>query len=463
VPKCENHRPPQASPELPPGSSISNKRWARFIGFGTTALAALSMVPASAAAQTTVYESEDLSVDVGFDAAAVVFVQDDPWFGEAEANIGVDTDGWAEFAVEPQLYVTAPNFVGGELSAGISFVSTKTLGESADGLAVGFDDPSATTLEKLYLGWRGDIGQGTVLDLKAGDFDYQIGTGFLIKDGGRDGGDRGAFYLGARSASRSSALARVSNGGFTFEAFWLGNNPGRSGVRAHVGGANLEYSLSDRTSLGLTYIEVGHFDDPVAAGTAEELKTYDVRASVGFTDQLTLSAEYARQSGADFYDGVGWYIQGDYVFENVSLNPTLTYRYAVVSGDDPATVQNEEFIPLAYGFTDYGQWYQGEITGNWIFANSNQKTHMVKAAAALSDDLSLTGSWINFTLDEPAQLGVLDDDFGNEFNLFLDWQATDELFFSVAGAVMVPSNGAKQFTGGSSTWSHVMLYASASF
>ena len=423
----------------------------------------MSMAPAQVAAQTTVYETEEFSLDVGLDAAAVVFIQNNPWFGEAEANIGVDTDGWTEFAIEPQLYLTVPQVLGGELTAGVSVVGTKTIGESAEGLGVGFDNPSAATIEKLYLGWRGDLGQGTVLDLKAGDFDYQIGTGFLIKDGGRDGGDRGGFYLGARTASRGSVLAQISNGGFTFETFWLGNNPGRSGVRAHVGGANVEYSLSDRTSVGLTYIQVGHFDDAIAANTVEELKTYDVRVSVGLAEGLTLSGEYARQSGAETYDGLGWYVQGDYLFDKVPLEPTLTYRYAVVSGDDPRTVKNEGFVPLAYGFTDYGQWYQGEITGNWIFANSNQKTHMVKAAASLSERLSLSGSWINFTLDEPGQLGVLDEDFGNEFNLFVDWQATEELFLSVAGAIMVPSDGARQFTGGDRTWSHVMLYASVSF
>ena len=62
-----------------------------------------------------------------------------------------------------------------------------------------------------------------------------------------------------------------------------------------------------------------------------------------------------------------------------------------------------------------------------------------------------------------GECGVSDEDLGNEFNLFIDFQATEKLFFSIVGAIMVPSDGAKQFTGGSSTWSHVMLYASVSF
>ncbi|AXK42295.1 hypothetical protein DVR09_08045 [Erythrobacter aureus] len=90
----------------------------------------MSMAPAQVAAQTTVYETEEFSLDVGLDAAAVVFIQNNPWFGEAEANIGVDTDGWTEFAIEPQLYLTVPQVLGGELTAGVSLVGTKTIGES---------------------------------------------------------------------------------------------------------------------------------------------------------------------------------------------------------------------------------------------------------------------------------------------------------------------------------------------
>ncbi|HBL93770.1 MAG TPA: hypothetical protein DHV57_15485 [Hyphomonas sp.] len=426
-------------------------------------LVGLGGAAAPAAAQINLYDSEDVAIDFGLDAATVAFAQSNPWFGEPEANIGVDTNNWAEIAVEPQLYVTLKNVFGGELSAGLSAVATMTYGESADGFAAGIDDPGKATLEKLYVGWKTDLGGDDFFEIIGGDFDYEIGTGFLIKDGGRDGGDRGGFYLGARSASRSSGLVRVQKGDLLLEGFWLGNNPGRGGIKAHVGGINAEYDLSEGASIGATYIEVAHFDDAVTASTAEELKTYDVRASVDVTNRLTLSGEYALQDGASFYEGNGWYLQGDYTLGDLRFEPTLTYRYAVVTGDDPTTPQNEEFVPLAYGFTDYGQWYQGEITGNWIFGNSNQKTHMIKGSAALTETVSLTASWLNFTLDEPGQIGVTDEAFGNEIDVILDWQATDRLFLSAAAAVMMPSDGATQFTGGDETWSHIMFYASVAF
>ena len=65
------------------------------------AVAAFWAVSVPAFAQTTVYETEDISLDVAVDAQSVVFTQDNSWFGEPVANIGVDTDSWAEVAVEP--------------------------------------------------------------------------------------------------------------------------------------------------------------------------------------------------------------------------------------------------------------------------------------------------------------------------------------------------------------------------
>ena len=49
---------------------------------------------------------DDVAIDIGLDAATATFAQSNPWFGEPEANIGVDTNNWAEFAIEPQLYLT---------------------------------------------------------------------------------------------------------------------------------------------------------------------------------------------------------------------------------------------------------------------------------------------------------------------------------------------------------------------
>lgn len=88
---------------------------------------------------------------------------------------------------------------------------------------------------------------------------------------------------------------------------------------------------------------------------------------------------------------------------------------------------------------------------------------MVKGSASLTDRLTLTGAYLNITLDEPGALGVVSDEFGDEFDVFLNWGVNDNLSLSAAVAMLVPGDAATQFTGGTRTWSHFMLYASFSY
>jgi len=414
-------------------------------------------------ADVSVYNSERLKLTAGLDVTTVAFSQNNPWFGEDVANIGVEVDEWLEVAVTPALgfsyQLNADNTLFGTFSA----VGTKTYGESADGLAVAEDDPDSGTLEQAFLGWRRHFSETHSLEILGGNFNYEIGTGFLIKDGGGDGGNRGGFYVGARSAFRKSGLVRFNAGNVLAEGFYLGNNPRRGGIKGDIAGVNLEYDFSKRAKIGFAYIDVAEVDDAEIGDIGEKLRTYDFRAEGKPTENLTLSGEYAFQDGAGLFEGEGWWLQASYGFANTRFKPTLTYRYAVVTGDDPLTAEAEGFEPLAYGFTDYEQWYQGEIVGNWIFANTNQRTHLVKGSLSLTETITLTGAYLNIKLDEPGALGVTSDDFGDEFDFFLDWEATDRLFLSAAVAILFPGDGAKQFTGGDDTWSHLMLYASYSY
>jgi len=431
-------------------------------GIGLVALDLASFAVSSAHAQMSVFEGERLKIDLGVDASTVFFAQDNPWFGEPVANIGADTDSWLEVGAEPAVYLSYDQIFGGELFGGVSVVGTKTFGESADGLGVGFNDPGEVTLELAFGGWRRAFGNGISVELQGGNFDYQIGTGFLIKDGGGDGGNRGGFYLGARSAFRESGLVRLEIGDARVEFFHLGNNPRRGGIKGELVGGNLEYDIEGLATVGVTYLDIVDVDDADIGNIAEKLRTYDFRADVFPIENLTVSGEVALQRGGDFFRGEGWWGQAQYAFANTRFAPTFSYRYAVVTGDDPSTPESEAFQPLAYGFTDYEQWYQGEIAGNWTFANTNQRTHMVKASVSLTDNLSLTGAWLNFTLDEPGDLGVISDDFGDEFDLFLDWSPMEYVSLSAAVATLIPGDAARQFTGGGRTWTHIMFLATFS-
>lgn len=414
-------------------------------------------------AEINVYDNDRFKIFFGLDATTAAFTQNNAWFGQDVANIGVETDDWIDFGIVPKLHFTLDRESGAQFFGGISAAVTKTFGESADGLAVGFDDPDAATIEEAYLGWRHNFDDKRSLEIMGGNINYKIGTGFLIKDGGHDGGDRGGFYISKRQAFRRSGLIRFTNGNLLVEGFYLGNNPRQGGIEGELAGVNVEYDFSGRGMIGVTYIDSTEVDDILLGPIFEELSIYDVRGEVKATENLTLSGEYATQTGGGVFEGKGWWGQASYSFSNSRGTPSLAYRYAVVTGDDPSTTDLEGFAPIAWGFTDHAQWYQGEITGDWIFANTNQRTHLIKVSTSLSEKFRLTGLYLKIEIDEPGALGITSDDFGDEYDIYLEWKFNDALFLSAVVAIFDPDDGATQFTGGDKTWSHLMLYARYSF
>jgi hypothetical protein len=161
----------------------------------------------------------------------------------------------------------------------------------------------------------------------------------------------------------------------------------------------------------------------------------------------------------------GWYAQAAYEAKDLPWSPVFSYRYATFDGDDPDTPRNENFRGIAYGYTDYGTWFQGEITGNYPLGNGNLKSHMLRAKAQPSEKVTLNLIYYNFTLDEPSALdaGVKSDDWGDEVNLIVDWQATDKVYVIGVLGALFPGDAAEQWVGGDDTWLYSMLYASYAF
>ncbi len=91
--------------------------------------------------------------------------------------------------------------------------------------------------------------------------------------------------------------------------------------------------------------------------------------------------------------GKGYYAQGLYEFGDVAWKPSFTYRYALF---------NDEFNPLAYGYTDYGYWYQGEIAGNYPLTNVNLKSNMVRAKIKPTESIVVNLFYYDFKLDDPG-------------------------------------------------------------
>ena len=87
---------------------------------------------------------------------------------------------------------------------------------------------------------------------------------------------------------------------------------------------------------------------------------------------LQLNGELAlEENGSKVRSALGGYVGIGYEFAELPWKPRVSYRFAGFSGDRRGKGTDKAFDPLFYGQSDWGTWFQGEILGNYIAANSN--------------------------------------------------------------------------------------------
>jgi len=432
-------------------------RYAVVLGLG------LLVVGTRANAEIDLYDKDGKKLHLLLELQAAVFNGSDAYFGEAESFVGDDVDHWSENAVEFG--------IGGELPAGatrlfgeVSALHTRSYGDDATGFSVGLDDPSETRIEQGHIGWSSGSAFSSLdenaLTVKAGRFDYRIGTGLLVADGGGDGGGRGGWWIGARKAFKDAALVSFDSGPWLVEAFTMKNQPRRGSAEGRGWGGNFERAFGESLKLGFSAIHVtdtGLTDVP-------SMNVGSIRGDWSFGKGWSLSGEYVEQ-GQNDWEGEGYYAQGAYQWKNAPWAPRASYRYSHLSGDDLDTVEREGFNPVAYGSSDWGTWYQGEITGNYPLENSNLNTHQVRLQLTPTEELKLNVLFYHFTLDENNIFGVplSDDDFGDEVNVTADWTVTEHVYVIGTLGYLMPGDAGEEWTGGNDDWLYSMAYVSYTF
>jgi len=374
------------------------------------------------------------------------------------------SDNWAESFVKPALSGTYP-LNKGELYGAVSGVGVRTF--SAPPPLVG-SEASSFQVEDLYIGWRSgtalSVGENA-LDLTVGRTQYRIGQGYLLWDGGGDGGTRGGFWSGARKAWAFAAIARFKPKNHTFEAFYLDRNENpESETGARLWGGNYELALGESNTLGATYLHF--YSDSVPE--REGLSVYNLRAHLApfkRLPDLSLGGEFAREENGDLLGSTAWTAQGAYELSKVRWKPKLSYRYAFFEGDDPGTAKNESFDMLYPGFYDWGTWWQGEIGGEYFLSNSNLISHQVRLHLTPSEKVGTGLIGYVFQLDKPESFapGVTSKDLATELDAYADWKVNGNFTASFVAAFAHPQEAAAQGFGRTSDFTYGMIYVSYSY
>jgi Alginate export len=391
----------------------------------------------------------------GFAHSLYTDVRPDP-----SGNLG---DNWMESFVKPALSGTVGGGKG-EFFGKISAVGERTF--DAPPTLVG-EDASSFKIEDLYVGWRSGTALGAgenALELTVGRAQYKIGHGFLLWDGGGEGGTRGGFWSNARKAWEFASTARFHAKRHTVEAFYLDRDEvpeSESGTRAW--GGNYELALGDATTLGATYMRF--VADSAVRPDRDGLNVYNVRAysaPLRRVPDLAFEAEYAREDNGDLLGSTAWNAQASYQLGKVTWKPRLSYRYAFFEGDDPGTTKNESFDALIPGFYDWGTWWQGEIAGEYFLANSNLISHQVRVHVTPSDAVSGGLIAYAFQLDN-APAGLTSKDIATELDAYADWKLNKNFIVSFVAAVAHPQDAVRQAFNRTEDFFYGMIYVAYSY
>ena len=422
--------------------------------------AAMVVCAATASAGMNVYEGDMGKLDVTLRAGAAVFGTSNAWFGNSRQVIGSDPDVWFEAFTEFGLAGTAP-VLGGEVYGALTGVYT---GQRQEDIR-GNNNNDEVDLEKAFVGWRYDKGIPTGLpsldidsiDLSVGRQEYKIGSGFLIWDGTFRRRDNVGFQFDPRQVWQLAGIGRLGVGPLRIEGFYLNpeaeNDYRRMTVEAKGWGVNAEYDLGDYGSAGATF---GHVFDGDGLPIREGGNVYNMRANVTplpALPGLSLYGEFAYEENGDRAEALGYALQARYQERDWWGQPSLGYRYAYFSGDDPETENKDEaFDPLAYGGSDWGTWFQGEIIGHYVLLNTNLKTHMVRFDLRPLDNVMAGIQYYKFELDHAKSFGATSSSFAQEVDINATWFIDKRFRITAVGGFARPQQAAKQLTGGTKDW-----------
>jgi hypothetical protein len=422
---------------------------------------------------------------VRLESLGIYYGNDDAWYGRPEAMLagnplvqgtpaGAGYSDWAEGFVHAGLYGITPLTPWLSAYGGFSAILSGSSGQEL------FTDETRDYLgvEDAFVGLvggrTGAAGDRLVVNASAGRQRYLLGDGFLIANTSANGDERAALQSNPRWAADMLARVQLRYNTTLFEAFHL--DPDElpvvdSGTR--ILGANIEAEPRPGLTVAGSALYVPESDfgyfTPTASFTREGLRVYDARfrwtpRAQGLSGAF-LAGEAALQENSNFpMRATAFTGEIGYAFADLPWAPTLSYRYARFSGDDPDTERFERWDPLLSGGNGE-QWVQG-INHFKLYQNSNLEAHRIQARLRPRPTVELVPQVWFFDAVETTNLGgnpalsFLDSkDLGTEVNLTAKWFPNPRVFVQGHVAATFPGDAVESALGGDAdTWWSTMLF-----
>jgi len=422
------------------------------------------MIPTGDAdAFPVLYESDRTLIRMILNGGFGVFSDTNPWFSNSENFVTGEyqPDGtvtWPEFYLEPGIagmtqLGDAPLYVYGAATYTISATLAPDIFRD--------DSRAYVDIEQLYGGLLVAAPDSPVsFNLSAGRQKFQLNQGFLFSQfsGSANALERAGSYFNPRTAYETTVLANLRFGDFRLQGFFLQPDelPIADSETQYLG-ASLSYNNNRNLDATFSYITVPQSSRLYVlpngeTASREGLQVINPRirlSSLFGVDGLWAEGEYAYQFSDELdMSAHGGYIWLGYTAQDVSWRPSLSYRFAGFSGDDPDTATYERFDPLqAGGLSD---WLQGLSLGK-VYNNSNGFSHRISFSAQPSSSLSLSLDYYYRFADQLNNLGgnralpVLESrDIGHEVQLVARYFITQNFMVQGVSAIAFPGSAIRR-------------------
>lgn len=424
-------------------------------------------------------------------AAEMLYMNNNAWYARPDLMLagnplvdhpaGKGATGWVEGWASAGIYgITALStkysiYVYG----GVSYIVSGSAGREL------FTDRSRVYggVEDAFVGISGGIGnwRGNSLqyNISYGRQQFSIGQGFIIRNTASNGDNRGALQLNPRWAADYLFLTSFRYNRFMIQFFQLDPDE-LPVVDSHtiIRGINTEWGDGNAYQLGFSFLQVPHsrFTYYTPKGDQygrEGLQVYNIRyygnRPPGVAG-LFYKTEFAYERNSRFpmaafagYGEAGW------SFSNARLRPTVSYRFAYFSGDNPDTKRYERWDPLLSG-GNAEEWVLGANHFK-VVQNSNLIAHRLQLSLRPSRKVELVPQFFYFQAvsknnigGNPALSQLAHKPYGYEMNMTGKYFYSRNWYFHGHIAYTIPGSGVRSaLNDDAKPWLSIMAFVRFSF
>lgn len=425
----------------------------------------------------TLYQSDRTLVKFILNGGIAGFSDIEPWFGNADTFVAgayqpTGTITWGEAYLEPGL--------GGITQVGddpiyLYGAGTYTLSTTIQPDIFRVDNRFFADLEQLYGGILfADPDSPVRFNLSAGRQKFQLNQGFLFSQfaGSANALNRAASFSNPRTAYEQTILADLRLGHVRWQGFFLQPNElSVADSETQYLGTSLSFNNNLNLEAALTYVTVAQSNRAFLLPDDQDFPReglHVINPRLRVTSLLGVSGLWAEGEYAyEFSDQQSMAAQGGYVWigytaEDLAWRPSINYRFAGFSGDDPRTSTYERFDPLqASGLTG---WLQGINLGK-VYNNSNSFSHRLTLGVRPNRNYEVTLDYYYRFADELNNLGgnralqlLESKDLGHEFVLINRYYLSQNFLLQGVGSIAFPGSAIRQAVDHStSPWTTLQL------